>query len=220
MIEEHIVKNITDEETYYSIATETGTWFSLDKKYNFKPKKGDKVKVYLHQGFSIRGMEFNDKLLYYKTDEQLEEERQEWLWNNDLEKRERFLKNKKKLDDDFNSLPEIFQQRIERFRKGNNNFRIEFEDYEMFSCKQAIVIAEALRGKTEEEFKKIWDMKYKEQKELIPELSEDHSGNTFGAAMRLAFWYLFNPEIVALEHGALVPLVGCKEYGCTHTKNE
>lgn len=37
-----------------------------------------------------------------------------------------------------------------------------------------------------------------------------------GLALRLAYWYLTKRENVVREHGALVPLVGCEAYGCTH----
>ena len=40
----------------------------------------------------------------------------------------------------------------------------------------------------------IHDMPYEEQKKAIPKLSEDHSGNTFGAACGLAAQYLSSAE--------------------------
>lgn len=43
-----------------------------------------------------------------------------------------------------------------------------------------------------------------------------HSGNTFGFACHLARLWIIGPEAVVTEHGAMVPLVGCKDYGCTH----
>ena len=43
-------------------------------------------------------------------------------------------------------------------------------------------------------------------------LSNDHSGNTFGAACSLAYHYLENEGNVIKVHGALAPLVGSKRY--------
>jgi hypothetical protein len=52
------------------------------------------------------------------------------------------------------------------------------------------------------------------QKVLFPGLSPDHSGNTFSTSCTLAKIYIDRPELIEQMHGALCPLVGCKEYGC------
>ena len=73
---------------------------------------------------------------------------------------------------------------------------------------------------TTEKIKEFHDLSWEEQLKLIPEDQKEafsgHSGNTFGSACRLANHYLTNQENVILEHGALVYLVGCEEYGCLH----
>ena len=58
------------------------------------------------------------------------------------------------------------------------------EPYEVFCCEQAVLIAKAL--KTEAEIQKFYDAPYNEQQELVPALSDGHSGNTFGGACALA----------------------------------
>ena len=149
-----------------------------------------------------------------ETDEQLKKERQEWLKNYEQEKQAEFAKNKAKMDVDYDSLPMIFQQRIDKFRKTNPRFRIDYERYELFCCKEAILIAEAIH--TKEELENFIKLDFKEQKKIVPELSDGHSGNTFGMACRLAYWYLTEMDNVVKEHGALTPLVGCESYGCPH----
>ncbi len=56
------------------------------------------------------------------------------------------------------------------------------------------------------------------QKERVPDLAYDeHSGNTFGVACKLAHCYAAEPDLVPKMHGALCPLVGCESYGCWST---
>ena len=109
------------------------------------------------------------------------------------------------------SLPKCFQERIDKFRTNNDRFRIDYESYEVFCCEQAVVIANAC--KTPEEIQVFASKKWDEQLKQVPELSDGHSGNTFGASCHLAHWYLSNPENVIKMHGALSPLVGSDEYG-------
>lgn len=54
-------------------------------------------------------------------------------------------------------------------------------------------------------------LSYEEQREVVPNLNDGHSGNTFGCACALAFAYLDCPENVPKMHGALSPLVGSDE---------
>lgn len=60
--------------------------------------------------------------------------------------------------------------------------------YNRFCCEQAIIIAEALR--TNDKIVEFHKMNWDEQKKLVPGLDDGHSGNTFGAACKLAIAYL------------------------------
>lgn len=208
MNETETVKDIVEGEDSFCIETNTGTGFYLEKKYvTISPKAGDKVKLYCVHGSMIRGVELNDVILYYKSDQQLEQEHREWLDNNDKQKQERFVKNKTQMNSDYESLPAVFKQRIDRFRKNNPDFRVEYEAYELFSCKEAVKIADVCKtvGNVN---------KFKNGKsELVPDLSKDHSGNTFDCACYLARIYLESPDFVITATGAMAPLVGSKEYG-------
>lgn len=52
------------------------------------------------------------------------------------------------------------------------------------------------------------------QKAEMPGIADDHSGNTFSAAFRLAvIWLTHGEKGVVAQHGALAPLVGSQEYG-------
>ena len=113
------------------------------------------------------------------------------------------------------ALPVEFQQRIERFRAGNPDFWWDHQPYELFCCEEAMKIADAMKDRPED-LRGFGQLSWEQQKILVPTLSGDHSGNTFGTAVKLAYWYLTNRVNVVREHGALTPLVGCESYGCTH----
>lgn len=210
------VKSVSKSDDLYSVSLEDCSVFGLDAKYGVEPKVGDELTLHKVKGSTIRGVDINRKVVFYKTDEQLEQERKEWLENNEKEKQASFAKNKVQMDSDYNELPAVFQQRIDKFRESNPRFRVDYEGYELFCCMEAVKITNAI--KTKEGLDDFRKMPYEQQKEVVPDLSEGHSGNTFGSACKLAHWYLTNPDNVTKEHGALTPLVGCAEYGCPHSK--
>lgn len=208
MDKQETISKVVECEDIFCISTDQSTGFNLEKKYvTIGPKIGDKVLLYLVGGSTIRGVRINDTLLFYKSDQQLEEERQEWLDKNAKEKQARFEKNKNQMDLDYESLPTVFKQRIDRFRMNNPEFRVEYEAYELFCCTEAVKIANAC--KTAENVGKF----KKGESKLVPDLSNDHSGNTFDCACGLARIYLESPDRVVKAMGAMVPLVGSRDYG-------
>jgi hypothetical protein len=54
------------------------------------------------------------------------------------------------------------------------------------------------------------------QRLAVPELSNGHSGNTFGFACFFAALRFWTPEQAVDAHGALTRVVGCAENGCMH----
>lgn len=210
------IKSVSKSDDYFSISLEDSTCFGLDAKYGIEPKVGDLITLHTYQGCNIRGIDINSVTVFYKTDEQLEQERKEWLSENEKRKQTAFEKNKANMDKDYDELPTIFQQRIDRFRIVNPRFRVDYEIYELFCCKEAIKIANIL--KTTEALDSFRKAKYKQRRELVPTMSDGHSGNTFAVSCRLAFWYLTKSNNVVKEHGSLAILVGCDAYGCSHPK--
>lgn len=208
MEEVGVITEVTESDEHYGISTDQSTSFGLSKEYGVTPKVGDKFVLHCYQGSLVRGLNLNGKLVYYKSDEQLERERQEWLEKNRREKQEAFLKNKAEMDAEYEALPANFQKRIDRFRENNPRFRVDFESYELFCCNEAVKIA--LACKTVEEIKVFRGAGWEIQKEIV---SDGHSGNTFGCACLLAQLHLESPESVSKLHGALSPLVGSKKYG-------
>jgi len=204
------IKRVTESDDWYSIELDNSTGFGLEKKYGYVPQVGDEIKLCGEFGSEIRGVFANGKEIFYKSDEQLEQERKEWLENHEKEKQAKFKEQKAELDKDYEALPVEFQKRIDRFRKNNPRFRVDYESYEMFCCKEAVKIAETL--KTPEAIEEFRTLEYEEQKKMVA-FSDGHSGNTFGCALALAYWYVKEKDNVAKMHGALSPLVGSEAYG-------
>ena len=185
----------------------------LYKKYGVIPKENDLLTVHTKGSAfgTIRGMDINGVPIFYKTDEELETARQKWLTDNENKKQQEFIDNKEKLDSEYEALPDFFKQRIDKFRVNNDRFRIDYESYELFCCTQAVLIADACKiPEAVQDFK---GMEWSKQMELVPGLSDGHSGNTFGCAISLAYHFLINPENVVKVSGALSPFVGYSEYG-------
>lgn len=204
------IKEVTKGDKHYSISLENSCCFGLDIKYNYEPKVGDEIQLFTIKGSQIRGVFANGKKIFYKFDEQIEQERKEWLEKYEKEKQETFEKENPQLDRDYNALPKEFKARIDRFRKNNPRFRVDYEPYEIFCCKEAIKIAETCKTfKGVERFKKL---NFNEQKEKA-KISDEHSGNTFGCAVTLAYWYLKKKASVVKIRGSLSPLVGSKAFG-------
>jgi hypothetical protein len=182
--------------------------FVMSSKYKVIPKVGDSICVYTHRGCTVRGVDLNGKTVYYKTDQQLEDDHKKWCEKYEREKQKKFKKNQKAMDKMYDELPPEFQQRIDTFRKNNPKFRTDYEHYELFCCQQAVLIANTL--KTPEKVRE-WsesDNKWV----LVPDLDKGHSGNTLDMATHLAYWYLQQPEAIARIHGSLSALVGSREY--------
>lgn len=154
----------------------------------------------------------------YEPKEQIEQERVKRLANHEKEKQTKFKEQKAQLDKDYDALPPAFQARIDRFRKNNPRFRIDYESYEIFCCKEAVKIAKAC--KTPQDVEKFKHLNYNKQRE-IADIDNGHSDNTFGCAVNLAYWYLKESIsiTVAKLHGSLSPLVGSEAFGDVPTKH-
>lgn len=203
----------------YSITLEGGTGFGFDRKHlnGMKPPEiGDTMRVYARWGDSIRGIDLRGEPLYYKTPEEIVADHEQWKADHAKRKRKSFEKNRRKLDREFAALPDVFQRRISWFRAWNPNFRVDYEAYELSACTDAVKIAEAM--KTVKGVIRFSKASHKKQRDLVPDLYEGHSGNSFSKAVMLARLYLDNPLFVIAEHGAMTPLTGCEEYGCAHPR--
>lgn len=163
-------------------------------------------------GFVVRGVFLDGRRVFYRTEREQREQDKHDSAVQEGRQREAFDRERADLDRRYEALPPIFRARIDKFRRNNPDFRWQFEGYELFTCEQAVVFADALKAP---DALWVWhELPYKEQRAACPGMSDEHSGNTFGMACRLALDYLTKPENVEARHGALAPLVGSEEYGC------
>lgn len=191
-----------------------------------EPKVGDMLTTFGQIGYSVHGQALNGDVIWYLTPDEEEAERQAQAAVYEQQKRDQFDAAQAQLDADYASLPPTFKERIDKFRRTNPNFRVEFEAYEMLCCTDALKVAsycsvhriatehEGDEPTAAENVAAFAKLPYDEQKKAG--ISDGHSGNSFWFVVRLAYLWVSDPGAVVTEHGALVPLVGCREYGCPH----
>jgi hypothetical protein len=189
-----------------------GCSFYVDAKHGIQPVVGDLARCY-GKGFgsAVRGLALNGVVLYHSTEDVY---RARALREMEAYNARRLAEYNAQADERAQALvllPEIFQERLATMRRNNPNFW-QIEGYELFTCQQALVIAEAL-GSPEAvvAFNELHD--WEAQLAMVPDLSPAHSGNTFGTACHLAFLYLQSPEWVLKLHAAMAPLIGSKAAG-------
>lgn len=210
---DEVILSAEESQDGWTIALEDKSLFFVSKEWGVEPHPGDTARFYgKGVGSPVRGLDINGQECYYRTPEEEAKRHAQWVRDFEAKKRAEFEKNKATLDEQYQKLPEVFQRRIDKFRTNNPNFRWKYEAYEMFVCTEAVRIAEAL--KTANAIRRWKELEFDEQRRLVPNLSDDHSGNTFGASCFLALAYLEQPDIVVKQYGALAPLVGSEEYGC------
>lgn len=209
--EEYAIREVRKlEHGGWELNCEDALGFFCPEDAPIEPKPGMIVRFYgKGLGYVVRGITIDGHVVFYRTEAQQEEKNRE---ESNRKRREQFELERESIDARVAALPEIFRKRLDKFRRNNPDFRWKYESYELFCCEQAVEIANALV--TADAIKEFSRKKYEEQKTAVPALSGEHSGNTFGCAVQLAYLYLSQPEAVEAMHGALAPLVGSEEYGC------
>lgn len=227
LVEAGPITAVTQESDGWSVTVNGWSCFVKAERCPVAPPEvGDHFITYGQIGYPFHGQELRGTLLWYQTPEDEEAERLRRIAEQEQRDRDRFEQERARLDSDYASLPETFQQRIDKFRVTNADFRWQFESYEMMCCKDALRIAsycsvnriatefEGDEPTAAENVLAFQELPFEEQKKAG--IDEGHSGNSFGFACRLAYLWVTDPGRVPQEHGALVPLVGCEQYGCPH----
>lgn len=182
------------------------------------PKAGDSARYFGRGiGSCVRGVVFfrpgcQPLVAHYRSEAEHEADNAREAQQRDAEKQAELDASVAERDARWAALPDEFQARHRRFMAGAADYRRDYEEYELFCCEQAWAIVQG--GVTDMTAFRVLD--FEQQRAAVPAISDGHSGNTFGVALRLAHWWLTKRENVTAEHGAMVPLVGCKDYGCTH----
>jgi len=183
-----------------------------------KIKKNDAIRLYqdVTTGQNI-GADLNGEPLYFLSSQERRDMTLKVKQHRINKAVQDYKKNKRKLDAAYNKLPIHFKKRIDKFRKNNINFRIDYETYEMMCCVDAVKIYKQL--KTSKKIEKWAKLSWKEQKKQVHGLDKGHSGNSFFMATNLAWIYSRDKNGVVKLYGALAPLVGSEEYGCVPNPN-
>lgn len=207
----------------YSVQLSDGFCVFILGKHGVEPKVGMRISLWGKRFGFIRGIALDNNVLFYRTVDEQEEQHKKDVEKANKQAKAKFLKDKAKLDAQYNALPDCFQRRLNKFRTNNPDFRWRFEAYEMFCCTEAMkmvnYIGSASSKITKDDF---IDGKF-DEKLLDNEAkldNKEHSGNTHGMAVFLARLYFKDPEDVVKLHGALAPLVGSEEYGCVPRKKQ
>lgn len=175
-----------------------------------EPKVGDIARFYGRGfGFTVRGLTINGAVVFYRTPEQQEAHDAMQQATRNQKDRETFERNRADHDERIARLPRPLRERLERYAAADPDFRWKYEGYELFVCEQAAAIAENVpRG----EIKAFHEAAWKSPEWKAPEWldTDNHSGNTFGAACSLAARLQASEESVAAMSAAIAPLVGQK----------
>ncbi len=208
-----------DKEGLGFTLTDTDGWALYAANHNslLLPVPGELVRYYGRGiGFPVRGVATGRHIYYYETaaDHAARREREEARAA--FERAEQWLAGLAEFKARVDKLPEPFRDRIAGFMQ-RPEWGPGFGGYELFACEEAVKIADALR--TDDAIRVYRKAGCDRQRELVPGVAyEEHSGNTFGAACTLAQLYVGNATLVPMMHGALCPLVGCRNYGCWCTR--
>lgn len=154
--EDEVIKTATEEGASWGLLTEGGIGFSISRNDfgwdawdEFRPEPGDSLTMY-SDGGRVVGIDLNGERVFLKTEREVN---LEWLLYRAKHARkqgERFERERESLNADYEALPQVFKDRIDRFRHNNPRFREEFEGYEMFCCTEGVKLAEAAHRGVEE----------------------------------------------------------------------
>lgn len=184
-----------------------------------EPEVGDTVRYYGRGfGYVVRGIVIEGKgVVRYESKSELAARHEVERATAEQEKQDSLGTERPDRDLRIRELPRGLRLRIEGFQGAKENWRRDYEPYELFVCEQAAAFAAAFwDGENSVLQLNDWSaLPFKKQQEAMPILSDQHSGNTFGMAVQLARLVLLeDDDLVIQAHGAMCPLVGCEDYGC------
>lgn len=180
------ITSVQETEKGYNLGR--GSWMFYAPKElmgDVVPKVGDMMQLETTKNSSVRGMKLNGQLVYHKTDEQLDQERAEALQKIKEEIHAEFIAYEKHAAEDYNSLHKCLRTEIDNLREQGQERREQWEPYIMFTLKEAMIIADTL--KTPKAIQSFQKASYERRQELVPILSDSHTGHTFGVACSCAY---------------------------------
>lgn len=73
------IKEVSEGKEFYGITKIDGWCFGISKKYRIIPKVGDEVTIYGEPFQRIQGVDINGKEVFFKTEAEMEQERQNFV---------------------------------------------------------------------------------------------------------------------------------------------
>ena len=211
------IERVTEREQGFQIDSTIGC-FLLKETLESSPEIGMNVTVYRHNGSGIQGIDINGKSIFFKTGQELEEERREAIKQIEIRKakeREEFYNQLADPHSDFNirwnKLPKVYRQRISRFFRLGDGFW-DVAVYELYTCEAAVKIAYACKSQS----RVVAFMRSSPESEHLSVLGEDIynylSSHQFMFACALAHSYIKKAKSVRDRPGAMQMLTGKKTY--------
>jgi len=192
------VKEASKDGNRWNITTTFSTGFSVE--FIGEVREGQSVEIAVKGCSYVIGVKLDGIIIMLKTEEDIARERKEWLAKYEQQKLDKYNLSKEIWKTDIANLPTPLKIRINRIIKDKGGFKPAFLDmasYELFCCVEASKLIDyfkalfAEKGITGECDEAI--IIYKEHVHGfndhpdMPKMSKDHSGNTHGGSIYLAF---------------------------------
>jgi hypothetical protein len=208
---EYKIRSVVSRGTGHDLCFDSA-WMFMAPLYSEVPRAGQTARLYgKGTGYPVRGLFIDGVEVFYRTFNEEEAKNKREMEDLCAQREKRLEEEREDRDARRAALPKLFQARLIGMESRGPHWRREHESYELFTCEQAVLIADGARSVDFQAFRKL---PFEEQKKLVPGLSDAHSNNSFGAAVHLAELYVMQPQELAKTHAAICPLVGCGEAGC------
>ena len=161
-------------------------------EFSIEPKVGDQLDLALYSGSACRGMRLNGVVMFYYDDATLQQQREERSKFYREKQQKEFDEYMKTADEKYAALPKCLQKRIDAMRASDDADTRFWEPYNMFAFQEGVKIAAILTNETE--ILAFRELSWKNQKFLVPDLAEDHSGGTFAIAIAAALDIVRTPD--------------------------
>lgn len=190
------ITDLARHDGWATITTDRGIGFGVAPEFAAQRMEvGEEVAICGGLGAPIQGVRVGGRLIFFKTQADLDADRQRFLDDLAAERRAEYEANKDRWRQEVATLEPLLKARMERFIREGGGFELFFLDsgaYELFCCTEAVKFADYFRhrlaGKTqaeaEEEIRAFRALTPEQQKTLVP-YDSGHSGNTFGGAVAL-----------------------------------
>lgn len=161
-------------------------------EFSIEPKVGDQLDLATYSGSACRGMRLNGAVMFYYDDATLQQQREEWSKHYHEKQQKEFDEYMQTAGEKYAALPKCLQKRIDAMRVSDDADTRFWEPYNMFAFQEGVKIAAILTS--EKEILAFRELSWKNQKTLVPDLSEDHSGGTFATAIAAALEIIRTPD--------------------------